>query len=214
MALILALDTTSAVGSLALLRDGVTMALRAMEAPDGFGHVLFGEVERLLKESGVGLTAVDCFAAASGPGSFTGVRIGLTAAKGFAETLSRPAVAVSTLRALASYGSGPCRAAVIDARRDEVYAGLFGAALEPLQPEWVGPLDRWLIQVPAPAEFVVREGERFPALTTATVAPLAIADAVGRLAWREYAAGHAGNALALDANYVRRSDAELNWKEV
>ncbi len=71
---------------------------------------------------------VDCFAAASGPGSFTGVRVGLACVKGLAEALGKPAVAVSNLRAIASFGTAPWRAVVLDARRGEIYGAVYDAA--------------------------------------------------------------------------------------
>ena len=73
---------------------------------------------------------MDCFAAASGPGSFTGVRVGLAAVKGLAEAAGKRVVAVSNLRALAFFGSAPLRATVIDARRGEVYAALYNSRLD------------------------------------------------------------------------------------
>ena len=117
--ILLAFDTSSEHGSLALFRNGLLLEERAVEAPDGFGHVLFGEIEALLARHGVALRQLDRIAAASGPGSFTGIRVGLTAAKALAEALGCPVAAVSTLQALASFGSAARRAAVLDARRGE-----------------------------------------------------------------------------------------------
>ena len=81
---------------------------------------------------------MDAFASASGPGSFTGVRVGLTAVKGLAEATGRKVIAVSNLQALAWHGSRPLRAAVLDARRGEVYGGVYDAALQLVQEEVVG----------------------------------------------------------------------------
>ena len=78
---ILAIDTTSEFGSLAIRAGGRLIAERPIHSPEGFGHILFGELEQLLANASVTLPAIDCFAAAAGPGSFTGVRVGLTAAK-------------------------------------------------------------------------------------------------------------------------------------
>ena len=115
---ILALETTAELGSLACY-DGEagTLDELAMHSPDGFGHILFDRIAALLERAGTTAAAIDCFASASGPGSFTGVRIGLTAAKGLAEAAGRPVVAVSNLRTLAYFGIGPLRATLIDARR-------------------------------------------------------------------------------------------------
>ncbi|MBE7544882.1 MAG: tRNA (adenosine(37)-N6)-threonylcarbamoyltransferase complex dimerization subunit type 1 TsaB [Bryobacteraceae bacterium] len=205
---IVALDTTSEFGSIALVEDGATVEEVEIHSPEGFGHVLFPQLQRLLQRHGWRWELVSGYAAASGPGSFTGVRIGLAAVKGLAEASGTRAAAVSTLRAIASFGSAEVRAAVIDARRGEVYGAVFGAGLEALGEESVGPLERWLDSLPPGAEIVTTApellGER-----AATLAPRALAAAIGRLA-----AGELADPAALDANYVRRSDAELFWKEV
>lgn len=204
---IVALDTTSEFGSIALIEDGAAVEEVEIHAPEGFGHVLFPQLQRLLQRHGWRWELVSGYAAASGPGSFTGVRIGLAAVKGLAEASGTRAAAVSTLRAIASFGTAEVRAAVIDARRGEVYGAVFGAGLEALGEESVGPLERWLDSLPPGAEIVTTApellGER-----AATLAPRALAAAIGRLA-----AGELADPAALDANYVRRSDAELFWKE-
>src|SRR6266853_6051352 len=107
MPLILAVDTTHEFGSLALARDGVALAEVAMHAPAGFGQVLYGYLERLLAGAGITADSVDCFAAAAGPGSFTGVRVGLACVKGLSEAMGRRVVTVSNLEALAWFGSAP-----------------------------------------------------------------------------------------------------------
>jgi tRNA threonylcarbamoyladenosine biosynthesis protein TsaB len=215
--LILAIDTTHELGSLALVRAGETELETVDEvvlrAPTGFAHVLYGHIEELLRRNGVDLAAVDCFAAASGPGSFTGVRVGLACVKGLAEALGKPAAAVSNLRAIASFGAAPLRAAVLDARRGEVYGAVYDAAGGIVAPEMVAPFDAWLASLPAgEMEFVTSgflpqlAGTRFADARVVT-APEALAAAIGRLA------GAGGDPAALDANYVRRSDAELLWKD-
>ena len=106
MPLILAVDTTSEYGSLALLRDGELLEEALLHAPDSFSPVLYDELRGLLERHGVETGGRDCFAAASGPGTFTGVRVALACVKGLAEAMGRPAVAVSNLQAVARYGTG------------------------------------------------------------------------------------------------------------
>jgi tRNA threonylcarbamoyladenosine biosynthesis protein TsaB len=77
MPLILAVDTTSEYGSLALVRDGELLEEALLHAPGSFSPVLYEELARLLERHGVKLADVGCFAAASGPGTFTGVRVAL-----------------------------------------------------------------------------------------------------------------------------------------
>jgi tRNA threonylcarbamoyladenosine biosynthesis protein TsaB len=197
---ILAIDTTSEAGSIALVEDGGVMEEVAMQSPDGFAHVLFGEIQALLARHALGLRDLDAFASASGPGTFTGVRVGLTAVKGLAEALGRPVVAVSNLKALASFGTAELRAAVIDARRGEIYGAVYDAALEPVQDEVVMKLESWKAGLPEGAEIIDR------------ARPLAAA--IGKIAARELAEGRGQRPEEIDANYVRRSDAELLWRDV
>lgn len=211
---VLAIDTTGEFGSIALVSETGVIEEVALDSPDGFAHVLFGEIERLLTRHGVGIEQVDAFASASGPGSFTGVRVGLTAVKGLAEATGRKVVAVSNLEALAWYGSRPLRAAVLDARRGEVYGGVYDAALRLVQDEVVTKLDEWLGGLPAgDLEIVTHglrlEGERRPVLE----APRSLAGSIGHIAFDRLGRGEVLDPAEIDANYVRRSDAELLWKD-
>jgi tRNA threonylcarbamoyladenosine biosynthesis protein TsaB len=199
-AVVLAIDTTHELGSLALVRGGTLLEEVAVREPTGFAHVLYGHLRALLDRHGVSPDAIDCFAAASGPGSFTGVRVGLAAAKGLAEALNRPAAAVSNLQALATFGTAPLRAVMIDARRNEIYGAVYDDKLRLVTPEVVASYDAWVKSWPRP-DLELVSGAR----------PLAAA--VARIAWSRLERGEVCDPAALDANYVRRSDAELFWKE-
>lgn len=219
--IILALDTTSEFGSLALRSEGKIAAELSLHSPDGFAHLIFPAIEQLLTQAGMRLEQIDCFAAASGPGSFTGVRVGLSAVKGLAEALAKPVAGISTLRALAVFGNLPLRAVVLDARRGEVYAGVYNSDLSPVIPERVLKLADWLATLTAPVyQFISSScdpdtlqrnalaGTRFaemPFLEASKSLAAAVAACAGREVWLDPA--------ALDANYVRRSDAELFWRE-
>ena len=213
---ILALDTTSEYGSLAIRWEGQTRAEMGLHSPDGFAHVIFGAMEELLARAGLRLADIDCFAAASGPGSFTGVRVGLAAVKGLAEAMGKSAVGVSNLQALACSGLAGLRAVVIDARRGQVYAAVYDAGLEPVAPETVEEFGRWLGSLEQReyefiAELKLRAGltgTRFESMPFVE-APRSLAAAVAYCAEKSAA----GDTAALDANYVRRSDAELLWKD-
>lgn len=209
---VLAVDTTSEFGSLALAADGAIVEEILLHSPQGFGHVLFPQMEALLARHGWSLASIDAFAAAAGPGSFTGVRIGLAAVKGLAETLGKRAAAVGNLKAIAESGSGALRAALFDARRGQVYGAVYRADLTLAQAETVARLGDWLANLPAgELEFVTPQPEVFAAALPGPVirAPRALAAAVARLARIQ---GFKDPA-ALDANYVRRSDAELLWTD-
>jgi len=213
--LILAVDTTSEYGSLALSRDEELIDEVLVHAPKGFAHLLYGHLAELLGRHAFKTAEIACFAAASGPGSFTGVRVGLACVKGLAEAVGRPAVGVSNLQAIAECGTGPLRAAVLDARRGEVYGAVYDARSRVVVPEVVAKFETWLAMLPeGELEFVASgftpplAGTRFQAASVRT-APRALAGAIARLASR----AEPRDPAALDANYVRRSDAELLWKD-
>ena len=211
MALILAIDTTGEHGSLALVRGGELLEEVAMHAPSGFSQILYAELDRLFARHDLRAADVDCFAAASGPGSFTGVRVGLACVKGLAEAVGKPAVAVSNLEALARCGTAPLRAAVIDARRDQVYGAVYDAAGALISPEIVERWDAWFAALhPKVDEFVSAMPLPVPRLIPA---PESLARKIAEVAGCRFARGQATDPAALDANYVRRSDAELFWKE-
>jgi len=144
------------------------------------------------------------YAAGMGPGSFTGVRVALSAVKGLAEAAGAKAAAVSNLQAMAAYGSAPLRAPFVDARRGEIFGALYDANLDLVAEEVVMPFPNWHKLLPAGAELLTPQPELFPSAATRT--PRALAAAIGRLA-----ATRLVDPVQLDANYVRRSDAELKW---
>jgi tRNA threonylcarbamoyladenosine biosynthesis protein TsaB len=197
--IILAIDTTSELGSIAITEGERVIGEVLLLTGDGFGHVLFGEIEALLARNQLTLAEIGGFASASGPGTFTGVRVGLTAVKGFAEALSREVVPVSNLKAMAEFGTLELRAPWIDARRGEIYGAVYGSSLNPVQEEVVMKREAWLAGLPEGAEILSE--------------PRALAGAIGRIAGREFAAGRGVDPAGVDANYVRRCDAEMLWKD-
>jgi tRNA threonylcarbamoyladenosine biosynthesis protein TsaB len=218
---IAAIDTTAEFGSLALIENGGVLQEVQLHSPDGFGHVLFPELKALLATHGWQPGDVDCYAAAAGPGSFTGVRVGLSAVKGLAEALGKPVVTISNLMAAAWYGSAPLRAAVLEARRGEVFGAVYSAALELVSPEVVMGFPAWLETLPeGEIEFLSSSrdtlgnrlaGTRFGRASIGIV-PRFLAGAVGSIAAARFAAGKGLSPRSADANYIRASDAELLWK--
>lgn len=211
---VLAIDTSGDVGSIALAGERGLIEEVTLDSPDGFAHVLFGEIERLLKRHDLNVWQMDAFASASGPGSFTGVRVGLTAVKGLAEATGRKVIAVSNLQALAWHGSRPMRAAVLDARRGDVYGGVYNAELQLMQKEVVAKLPAWLASLPHGEIEIITQGFPVAGATTSLVqAPKALAGSIGRIAFDRLLSGEVLDPAEIDANYVRRSDAELLWKD-
>ena len=222
--LTLAIDTCGEFGGIALVRGAVVIEELPLQEPSGFSAVLFDRIRELLTRHGVELPQIGLFAASSGPGGFTGVRIGLAAMKGLGEVLGKPVAAVSSLAALAETGSHPLRATVIDARRGEVFGALYedGGAripecvlpfpklLDLLASRTAGEAFEWVSADPEVFADAIRGTpfERFPS----TRAPRSLASAVAKVALRQVASGQSMDPALTEANYVRRSDAELLWK--
>lgn len=121
--LILSLETATRTGSVALTRGSQLLALRAGEAQTSHSMKLLHSVEEILKDAGANLQEVELYAIANGPGSFTGLRIGLATVKSFAATLSRSCVGIPTLAAVAfAAGLSKRTLAMIPAGRGEVFA--------------------------------------------------------------------------------------------
>ena len=216
---ILAVDATSEYGSLALGRGGEAIEEVVLHAPTGFDQVLYGKLQELLQRNGVRLAEIACFAAASGPGTFTGVRVSLGCVKGLAEALGKPAVGVSNLEAMARFGTGRLRAVAMDARRGQVYGAVYDAEGGLVSEEVVADLGPWLGALPEEVdEFLSTDlkldlaGTRF-AGARVIAAPRAMAAQIARIAAERLARGEVSDPAALDANYVRRADAEMQWKE-
>jgi len=129
--LILSLETATRAGSLALMRgDAAIVSLKAV-TDESHSVNLLAQIETLLKQAQVTLREIELFATASGPGSFTGLRIGLATIKGFAHTLRRPCVGVQTLHALAHAGGASTKTcALLQAGRGEVFAQLLFVSAE------------------------------------------------------------------------------------
>jgi tRNA threonylcarbamoyladenosine biosynthesis protein TsaB len=212
---LLAVDTTSEAGSIALADSERVIEEVALDAPaEGFAHILFDEIARLLARHRLSLGDIHCFASAAGPGSFTGVRVGLTAVMGLAEANRRGVVAVSNLQALACFGSRPLRAPVLDARRGEIYGGVYDASLRAVREEAVMPLEDWIAALPQGDIEIVTNGFVLPAQPHPVIqAPRALAGAIAQIAVRRFSLGQALDPAQIDANYVRRSDAELLWRD-
>ena len=124
---ILALDTSGPVAGVAILREGSVVHLTAMKYGHTHSQTVLPAVDRALEECGLTCREIDVFAVVAGPGSFTGVRIGVCMAKGLAHAAGKPCCAVNALETLSMncLGFDGWVCPILDARRDQVYAAAF-----------------------------------------------------------------------------------------
>ncbi|MGA9545648.1 MAG: tRNA (adenosine(37)-N6)-threonylcarbamoyltransferase complex dimerization subunit type 1 TsaB [Candidatus Sulfotelmatobacter sp.] len=220
--LLLAIDTSGKQGSIALARAGEPTAEGDFEiieiAPlvgGTFSAQLIPQIAELLSSNGFMKTAIGAFAVVSGPGSFTGLRIGLAAVKALAEVLSKPIAAVSLLEVcvLASGVQGKVMSA-LDAGRSEVYVAEYEIPARAGQPpresilgrnEFLARAKGWTVVTPDSA---LAEAARAAGLTVSVLEPISAAD-VARLGWRKIQSGETVGPEQLEANYIRRTDAEM-----
>src|SRR5437868_7227956 len=217
--LILAVDTSGKQGSIALahgLSNGKCDVIEVVPLTGGtFSAQLVPQVAALLSKHGFKKQDIDAFAVASGPGSFTGLRVGLAAIKGLAEILEKPIATVSMLEAVATAGGMQGRVlAVLDAGRREVYAGEYRVAADRAR-----MIDERLIALEALATSVdgltLMTPEKSIAETLAAKGisvvevPVQQGDAIASLGWKKILAGETVSPEALEANYIRRTDAEI-----
>ena len=220
--LIFALDTTTKGGSMAVVHDGLVRVERAGNPEVTYGERLPAELERVLDEAGVRIEAIDLFAVAAGPGSFTGLRVGIATIQGLAMARARRVVAVSALDALARAvtNSDQTIATWMDAQRGEVFAALYGAdGRDILIPPVAAPppvvLDEWAESgVTERSIFIgdgaLRHGEFLRKALGARVhivAPPALAGLIGQIAAENPARADLPHAIV--PIYIRKSDAEL-----
>ena len=223
--LILAFETSAKAASAALLEDGKLLAENYQNTGLTHSQTLMVMAENILSQCGKAVNDVTAVAVAAGPGSFTGVRIGVAAAKGFGWGREVPCYGVSTLEAMAlslgAYQGYVCP--VMDARRSQVYNALFyvnhgmlnrvtddrAVSLEQLKQELL------LLQEPV---FLVGDGSILTYKTLSAEIPGLVlppehrmhqrADGVALLAAQKIAAGEPGDGAALVPNYLRLSQAE------
>lgn len=209
--LLISIDTSGRKGSVALCRgDADTFQPLQMTVLEGgtYSAQLLPTIVELLQKNHFSKDDLDGFAAVSGPGSFTGLRVGLATVKGLCEVLDKPLAAVSMLEAVAlTHGSGPVTTA-LDAGRGEVYVGDYqvGEGMARLQREFIAKLAEFSPdgQVLTPDQTVAETLGAKASLVTPVHA-----DGIGRIGLRRLLAGNVTDAATVDVNYIRRSDAEL-----
>jgi len=230
--ILLAIDTCDARGSVAVLRDEAVLQVAIHDSGEEYSSWLLPAVKRVTEAAGVKVQEAQVYAAACGPGSFTGVRVGLTAVKAWGEVYARPIAAVSRLEAMASQSTEDTRfvAAIVDAHRDQVFGALYrrdGLRLQRIEDEVVitpGDFAQWVGSIVdgQPVAWVSPDmgrmteqgawAERVKAGDRAVNVEAPFSGAIGKIGYRMALENRLTDALALDANYVRRTDAEVFWK--
>ena len=230
--IILAIDTSDQDGSVALLRDSELLGIVRHVGDEDYSSWLLPAISGMLQAAEVLIPDVELFAVSTGPGSFTGVRIALSAVKAWSEVFGRPIAAVSRLEAIAEQAAGSAIfiAAFANAYRGQMYGACYRRskgglqlvaansagtaekfmerALEQAAGEqvcWISPHPRILEELP---EWGTKKGTGGKIVEVTTeLAPL-----VGKAGWQKALRGQTTDALSLDADYVSRPDAEIFWK--
>ncbi|OYU94226.1 MAG: tRNA (adenosine(37)-N6)-threonylcarbamoyltransferase complex dimerization subunit type 1 TsaB [Bacteroidetes bacterium B1(2017)] len=139
MALILGIETATEVCSVALGKDGTCIAEQTNREGNTHASQLHKMVENILKETGYTFNNLNAIAVSKGPGSYTGLRVGVSAAKGFGYALNIPVIGISTLKSLCAQvlgrteTKGELLVPMIDARRMEVFTAIFSQKLEEIE---------------------------------------------------------------------------------
>jgi tRNA threonylcarbamoyladenosine biosynthesis protein TsaB len=230
--LVLAIDTCETRGSVSVAKDESVVETIVHSGAEEYSSWLLPAVDRALASSYKLLRDVDLFAVATGPGSFTGVRIGLTTVKAWSEVYAKPIAAVSRLEILA----GECRsdtpyvAPFINAQRDQVFGALYkhdgdelslvGAEMVSTPVSFMGWVDErvgsnrvaWVSTDPIMVTKQEAWRERSGRGESILGVPCVLSPLVGQVGFQKALQGHVLDALSLDANYVRRSYVEAFGK--
>jgi len=214
----LAVDSSGREGSLALARaEGSELQILEVVALDGgnFSAQLVPQMAALLTQHGFTQHDIDGFAIAVGPGSFTGLRVGLAAVKGLAEALKKPIAAVSRLETVARASGEQGRViAALDAGRCQAFVGEYAISGESATCAKENLLS-WEELAVLAADRPVATPDRNVAdvLRESGVKVVEIqnprADAIARIGGKKLAAGDVADVVTLEANYIRRTDAEI-----
>lgn len=219
-------DTSGKAGKVAFVRaaeavpEGIELVEEVPLTGGTFSAQLVPQIAALLTKHGISKADVCAFVAVSGPGSFTGLRVGLAAIKALAEILHKPIVPVSLLEVVALAGGGRGRVlAALDAGRGEVYAGEY---------EIQGDRSSKILERLITKDELTAIAQNVPAVTPDEAVALAFRErglkvlqvvrpgsqVIAQLGWRKLKAGETVSPEELDANYIRRSDAEIFAKSV
>jgi len=225
---ILGIETSTKTGSVAVVSEEGVIAQYSLNIEITHSERLMATVDRVLKDTGLAIADMGGFSVSIGPGSFTGLRIGISTVKGLALATDKPVAAVPTLQALAwnlPIAAHPV-CPLLDARKNEVYTAVYRydeAALVLLRPETAMPVGKLADEIIGKTIFTGegshiyrREIEALfgaRALFAPLSATLPSAAAVAEIGLAMIKGGYRANPDALIPTYIRRPEAEVAWEK-
>ena len=223
---ILAVDTSTLAGGVALMESARVLCDLRVDVPASHAPRLLTLIHQALRLTSAPLNSIDLFAASQGPGSFTGLRIGIATLMGLGHALQRDVVGIDSLEALAMKAwSAPFQVgALLDARKGEVFGALFRATVSGprrVTPNLVMSPEAFCAKITEPTLLLGTGVEVYRGVWERHLGNLAIfappwlsmpcSVEVGALAFNQASSGHGGPRAALSPIYVRPSEAEINW---
>jgi tRNA threonylcarbamoyladenosine biosynthesis protein TsaB len=225
---LLAIDTATPICGVALVHRGSVEAAVSLDTGQTHTRTIMDAIMSTMRFCGIDLPQIDGFAVTQGPGSFTGLRIGISTVKGLATAMDKSMTGVSTLEALAAQARTGCELVcpMIDARRGEVYWTLFHrqqGQLAALLPEQVGPAEKAVERIDGACCFIgngalayrntlkpfVHKSSQWGSDDESRLSPAAVA----RIGWRLFQSGQSVDPALFAPVYLRKSDAEINLKK-
>jgi tRNA threonylcarbamoyladenosine biosynthesis protein TsaB len=225
--LLLAIDTSGKQGSIALAKCGAGESCAIVEivplAGGTFSAGLVPQIAALLKKHGHSKNDLEAFAVTSGPGSFTGLRVGLAAIKALAEALQKPIVAISLLEAVARSAASRGRVlAALDAGRGDVYVGDYELGQHVrMHSERLLSREEFVAEAQGKAVVTPDAGLADAVRAVGVIAGIRVeqieypnSGVIARLGWERLQRDQTVRPEELEANYIRHSDAEIFSKPV
>ncbi len=225
---ILGIETSTKTGSVAVVSENGVIAQYSLNIEVTHSERLMSTVDRVMKDTGIAISDMSGFAVAIGPGSFTGLRIGLATVKGLALATNKPVAAVPTLQALAwnlPYAAYPV-CPVLDARKNEVYAGLYrfeGNSLLQVMSETTIPIKKLSERISGKTVFTGEASHIYRAEIEkqfgeiALFAPLSAvlpsASTVAEIGLAMIKSGKHSDPDSISPLYIRRPEAEVVWEK-
>ena len=220
---ILAIDTATNSGGVALSRGAKLLGVKTIQTPRCYSEKIISAVDFLLTNHDLKINDIGCVVTSVGPGSFTGIRIGLSTVKAFCQPLDIPVVGISTLATLAYRFShlSSYIAPIIDAGRKQIYGAAYQVKHSEINiesPEQVLPPSKWLASIPTSQYLFVGDGVQLYEDIILSIHPKAqmlitnnqIIEQLCLVGHSYFRKGQTLKAANLAANYIRPSDAELN----